>query len=115
MGLRVIAIDTGAEKKALCEKLGAERWIDFKEEKDIVKAVKAAAGGDGLGPHGEISVYISLSYILCDPPLSRYRNLSCRLWLRASTVSLIGERLEIIEANAWDIVNTSVPRALLSP
>jgi NADPH:quinone reductase-like Zn-dependent oxidoreductase len=68
MGLRVVAIgtnitkslshtsdsntrlaDSGAEKKALCLKLGAERWIDFKESKDLVKDVKDAC--DGLGPH----------------------------------------------------------------
>lgn len=30
MGLRSIAIDTGAEKKALCEKLGAVGFVDFK-------------------------------------------------------------------------------------
>ncbi|KAJ3910988.1 hypothetical protein F5877DRAFT_9393, partial [Lentinula edodes] len=29
-GLCVIAIDTGVEKKNLCLKLGAEKWIDFK-------------------------------------------------------------------------------------
>lgn len=51
--MRVIAIDTGSEKQALCEKLGAEKWIDFKTEKDIVKAVQAATP-DGLGPHGAI-------------------------------------------------------------
>ncbi|KAH7923073.1 GroES-like protein [Leucogyrophana mollusca] len=49
MGLRVLAIDTGAEKKKLCTELGAEKWIDFKETKDIVKAVQEAC--DGLGPH----------------------------------------------------------------
>ncbi|EJU01966.1 mannitol-1-phosphate dehydrogenase [Dacryopinax primogenitus] len=53
MGLRCIAVDTGAEKKALCERLGAERWIDFKETKDIVAAVKAATP-DGDGPHAAI-------------------------------------------------------------
>ncbi|KAK0244960.1 chaperonin 10-like protein [Armillaria nabsnona] len=46
-GLRVIAIDSGAEKKKLCESLGAEVWIDFKESKDIVEDVKAATGGFG--------------------------------------------------------------------
>ncbi|KAG7439965.1 GroES-like protein [Guyanagaster necrorhizus] len=46
-GLRVIAIDTGAEKKKLCESLGAEVWIDFKESKNIVEDVKAATGGFG--------------------------------------------------------------------
>ncbi|KAJ3889689.1 chaperonin 10-like protein [Lentinula edodes] len=52
MGLRVIAIDTGAEKKDLCLKLGAEKWVDFAESKDIVKDVQEAAGG--LGPHAAI-------------------------------------------------------------
>jgi propanol-preferring alcohol dehydrogenase len=46
-GLRVIAIDTGPEKRALCEKLGAEVWVDFKETEDIVKAIRAATGGPG--------------------------------------------------------------------
>lgn len=53
MGLRVIAIDTGSEKEQLCRKLGAEKWIDFKKEKDIVKAVQAAVP-DGLGPHAAV-------------------------------------------------------------
>ena len=52
MGLRVIAIDTGEEKKQLCQTLGAEKWIDFKEVKDIVTAVKEASGG--AGPHAAI-------------------------------------------------------------
>ena len=32
------------------KKLGAEKWIDFKTEKDLVKAVQACVP-DGLGPH----------------------------------------------------------------
>ncbi|KAG7086267.1 hypothetical protein E1B28_002234 [Marasmius oreades] len=51
-GLRVIAIDTGAEKKELCMKLGAERWVDFKETKDLVQDVIQAA--DGVGPHAAV-------------------------------------------------------------
>lgn len=51
-GLRVIAIDTGAEKKDLCTKLGAERWVDFKESKNLVQDVMKAA--DGLGPHAAV-------------------------------------------------------------
>ncbi|SJL11406.1 related to ADH1-alcohol dehydrogenase I [Armillaria ostoyae] len=46
-GLRVIAIDSGAEKKKLTLSLGAEVWIDFKESKNIVEDVKAATGGFG--------------------------------------------------------------------
>lgn len=36
MGMRVIAIDGGEDKRKLCiDKLGAEKYIDFQEEKDI--------------------------------------------------------------------------------
>ncbi|KAG6887572.1 hypothetical protein C0992_011770 [Termitomyces sp. T32_za158] len=52
MGLRVLAIDTGAAKKELCSKLGAEKWVDFKETTDIVADVRAAT--DGLGPHAAL-------------------------------------------------------------
>ncbi|KAL0580049.1 hypothetical protein V5O48_001984 [Marasmius crinis-equi] len=44
--------DTGSEKKELCTKLGAERWVDFKESKNLVQDVMEAA--DGLGPHAAI-------------------------------------------------------------
>ncbi|OCH86803.1 GroES-like protein [Obba rivulosa] len=47
MGLRVVAIDTGAEKKELCLKLGAEKWIDFRETKNLVQDIKDATGGKG--------------------------------------------------------------------
>ncbi|KAL1412993.1 alcohol dehydrogenase [Vanrija albida] len=55
MGLSTIAIDTGAEKKALTAKLGASAWVDFKEHPGdaIIAAVKAATP-DGLGPHAAI-------------------------------------------------------------
>ena len=49
MGLRVLAIDSGAEKKELVTRLGAEAWVDFKETKDLVADIKAATGGQG--PH----------------------------------------------------------------
>ncbi|KAK7040392.1 hypothetical protein VNI00_009869 [Paramarasmius palmivorus] len=52
MGFRVVAIDTGSSKKALCQKIGAEKWIDFMESKDVVKDVQDAT--DGLGPHAAI-------------------------------------------------------------
>lgn len=41
--------DTGKEKEALCLSLGAEKWIDFKETADLVKAIKNAC--DGRGAH----------------------------------------------------------------
>lgn len=50
MGLRIIAIDGGEEKKEMCVKLGAEAYVDFTTSSDLVKDVQAATP-DGLGPH----------------------------------------------------------------
>jgi propanol-preferring alcohol dehydrogenase len=56
MGLRVIAIDTGDEKKKMClEQLGAEAFVDFATSKNVVKDVQAQTE-DGLGPHAVILV-----------------------------------------------------------
>ncbi|PFH49871.1 hypothetical protein AMATHDRAFT_62258 [Amanita thiersii Skay4041] len=52
MGRRVIAIDSGEEKKQLCKELGADQWIDFKQSKDIVADIKAVT--DGLGAHSAV-------------------------------------------------------------
>ncbi|VEU20349.1 DEKNAAC101212 [Brettanomyces naardenensis] len=56
MGLRVLAIDGGEEKGALCKKLGAEVYVDFTKSKDIVKEIQDATNG---GPHGVINVSVS--------------------------------------------------------
>ncbi|RMZ81536.1 hypothetical protein DV737_g2501, partial [Chaetothyriales sp. CBS 132003] len=51
MGMRVIAIDGGPEKEALCKQLGAEFYIDFKTTKDIpAEVVKITT----YGAHGVI-------------------------------------------------------------
>ncbi|KAA1477436.1 GroES-like protein [Dentipellis sp. KUC8613] len=52
LGLRVLAIDTGNDKKEVCLQLGAEKWIDFKESKDPIKDIVAAC--DGKGPHAAL-------------------------------------------------------------
>jgi len=42
-------VDTGEEKKQLCLRLGAEKWVDFRESADLIQEIQAAT--DGLGPH----------------------------------------------------------------
>jgi len=63
MGLRVVAIDSGEEKRKLCLALGAEKWVDFKESGEgLVKDVVAAT--DGLGPHAAlVSAGVATPYI----------------------------------------------------
>lgn len=51
MGLRPIAIDTGADKKKLCiDTAGAEHFIDFKEVEDVAAEIVKLC--DGIGAHG---------------------------------------------------------------
>lgn len=47
LGLRVIAIDTGDEKRAMCMRLGAEHFVDFMTSGDVVAEVKKLTGGVG--------------------------------------------------------------------
>jgi NADPH:quinone reductase len=47
LGARVFTTARGAEKRALCERLGAERAIDYAEE-DFVARIKEATGGRGV-------------------------------------------------------------------
>jgi propanol-preferring alcohol dehydrogenase len=45
MGLKTVAIDGGAAKADSCKKNGAETYIDFTQEKDLIAAVKKATNG----------------------------------------------------------------------
>lgn len=49
MGLRSIVVDTGAERRQLCKRYGAEHFVDFREVKDtcaeIVKLTNGGANG----------------------------------------------------------------------
>jgi len=58
MGVRVVAVDGGDEKRAMCEQLGAEAYVDFLKSKDLVADVKAATPG-GLGAHAVILLAVS--------------------------------------------------------
>ncbi|KAL8730544.1 MAG: hypothetical protein Q9166_003998 [cf. Caloplaca sp. 2 TL-2023] len=59
MGLRVIAIDAGEEKKKMCtEQLGAASFCDFSTSENLVKDVQAATE-DGTGPHAVLLVAVN--------------------------------------------------------
>ncbi|KAJ5539709.1 hypothetical protein N7513_008041 [Penicillium frequentans] len=58
MGLRVVCIDGGDEKRVMCEQLGSEAYVDFTKSKDLVADVKAATP-DGLGAHAVILLAVS--------------------------------------------------------
>lgn len=46
LGLRSVVVDTGADRRALALKMGAEHFVDFIEDADSVqKAVELTEGG----------------------------------------------------------------------
>lgn len=46
MGLRAIVVDTGAERREMCKKYGAEHFVDFKEvENTGLEVIKLTEGG----------------------------------------------------------------------
>ena len=47
MGLRVVVVDTGIERRELCTGYGAEHFVDFKEVEDPCKEVVRLTGGGG--------------------------------------------------------------------
>lgn len=52
MGLRVVGVDGGNVKRALCLELGCEVFVDFTRATDVVEEVVKAT--DGKGAHGVI-------------------------------------------------------------
>lgn len=48
MGLNVLAIDTSEEKKKLSLDLGARKFIDFKQSKNLVQDIRNATDGGPL-------------------------------------------------------------------
>ena len=58
MGLKIIAIDAGNEKKEMTSKLGATSFVDFSTSENVVKDVQACTE-DGLGPHAVILVAVN--------------------------------------------------------
>ncbi|KAI7220749.1 alcohol dehydrogenase [Hortaea werneckii] len=50
MGMRPVVVDSGAAKKDLSFKMGAEAFVDFKEHEDVAAKVKEVC--DGVGAHG---------------------------------------------------------------
>lgn len=59
MGLHVIAIDSGEEKRKMCmEQMGATAFVDFATSKNVIKEVQQATE-DGQGPHAVILVAVN--------------------------------------------------------
>ncbi len=62
MGRRVIAIDTGEEKRKLCLELGSDHWIDFQTCKDVTAEIKRLT--DGKGAHAAVVTAASVRFLI---------------------------------------------------
>ncbi|KAH6985197.1 chaperonin 10-like protein [Ilyonectria destructans] len=70
MGMRVIAIDTGEQKRKLCGKLGAEAFIDFKTSQDVTTEVRRLTK---YGAHGVLVIAASKDAFATAPSFLRPR------------------------------------------
>ena len=71
MGMRVIAVDGGDEKRKLCiDELGAEQYIDFTQVKDIPAEVTKITTH---GAHGSIVFAASKEGYALGPYVVSYR------------------------------------------
>jgi propanol-preferring alcohol dehydrogenase len=79
MGLRVVVVDTGEERRELCTRYGAEHFVDFREVEDTAAEVVKLTGG---GAHavfvtGEFSDFDDYWVVLkIWQPFNRIRRLS---------------------------------------
>ncbi|KZT71173.1 GroES-like protein [Daedalea quercina L-15889] len=61
-GYRVLAIDSGTEKRDLCLSVGAEKFLDFKESANLIADVKALT--DPLGAHAAlVTTHVGAAYV----------------------------------------------------
>jgi propanol-preferring alcohol dehydrogenase len=68
MGMRIIAIDGGADKRKLCTQLGAEVFLDFAEVPDLPAEVMKITTH---GAHGIITIAASRAAYAVGPSLAR--------------------------------------------
>lgn len=69
MGMRVVGVDGGDEKKELCMKLGCEAFVDFTKVKDVAEEVVKIC--DGRGAHGIFVTATSGSAYASAPMMAR--------------------------------------------
>jgi alcohol dehydrogenase, propanol-preferring len=113
MGFRSIAVDSGEAKAASCKTFGAEAYIDFTKEDNLIEAVKTATNG---GAHAVIVFSPSAQAYTQAPFMLRRRGTMVAVGLPAGKApisveptyltfygvtlrgSLVGNQTDVIEA-----------------
>lgn len=102
MGLRVVGVDVGEEKRDLCMKLGCEAFVDFSQVKDIAAEVVKIC--DGKGAHGVFVTATSASAYSSAPTM-------CRIGGKVMCIG-IREDLEILFKLLYRLMNVKHHLAL---
>ena len=134
LGARVFATAGSPEKCAVCERLGAERAIDYRRE-DFVAVVKETTGGDGvdvvldmvggaylqrniavLRPEGRLAQIAFLEGSKCQidlNPLMRKRLTIVGSTLRPQSVESKARIAAALEATVWPLVESGLVRPVI--
>ncbi|KAH8805117.1 Zn-dependent alcohol dehydrogenase [Xylogone sp. PMI_703] len=103
-GYNVIAVDSGSEKRELCMRLGASKFLDFKE-KDVEAGVKALTGG--YGSHAVICTAGSINAY--EQAFKLVRNLGTLICIGLTTSTLPVSPFEVA-VRGLRVIGSSVGR-----
>lgn len=86
MGMRVVGVDGGDDKRDLCLKLGCEAFVDFTQVKDVAAEVVKIC--DGKGAHGVFVTATSAGAYASAPLMTRISGKVMCIGLRKSSSSM---------------------------
>jgi propanol-preferring alcohol dehydrogenase len=104
MGLRVIGVDTGKDKKQLCLTLGCEGFVDFGKSGDLARDVIEIA--DGQGAHSVLVTASSAAAYRVAPRLLRVGGIVVCVGMPASGSAFAGDDPMYIILNNLNIVGS---------
>lgn len=99
MGMRVVGVDGGDDKKELCMKLGCEAFVDFTKVKDVAEEVIRIC--DGKGAHGVFVTATSASAYSTAPNMCRISGKVMCVGLRKSSMPLMVSITDEIPSSYW--------------
>ncbi|KAF1958800.1 hypothetical protein CC80DRAFT_490589 [Byssothecium circinans] len=126
MGMRVVGVDGGDEKKELCLRLGCEAFVDFTKVQDVAAEIVKIT--DGKGAHGVFVTASSASAYKSAPDMCRVggRIMCVGLPPVGSTIAgadpllMVGKNLHVIGTKIGSLLDTTkalefAARGLLKP
>jgi propanol-preferring alcohol dehydrogenase len=113
MGMRVVGVDGGDEKRDLCMKLGCEAFVDFTKVADVAEEVVKIC--DGKGAHGIFITATSGAAYASAPQMARISGkIMCiglpvagTAFAGADPLLMVGKNLHVIGTKVGSLYDTS--------